>query len=127
MKKTFPKSFAALATALTLATPLAALAHGDAVPLYGGVVQVASDIHFELVPQAAGATLYVVDHGKPADAASMTGRLVVLNGTRKSEGALKPAGGNRLEAAGVVVEKGAKAIATVNRPGAAPLTVRFSM
>lgn len=123
MKKLLPT----LAAALALAVPPLAFAHGDTAPLYGGVVQVASDIHFELVPQAGGATLYVVDHGKPADASAMSGRLAVLNGTRKSEAVLTPAGGNKLQAAGVLVEKGAKAIATVNRPGAAPLTVRFAM
>ncbi|MBK1687611.1 hypothetical protein [Rubrivivax gelatinosus] len=120
-------------TALTLAATFVwalavpAQAHGDATPMYGGVVQVVSDLQFELVAQPGGAALYVVDHGQPADASAMGGRLVVLNGTRKTEAALKPAGGNRLDAAGIVVGKGAKAIATVNRPGAAPLTVRFSM
>lgn len=120
------KTLLSLAAAFACTLSLPALAHGDAKPMYGGVVQVVSDLQFELVPQAGGAALYVVDHGKPADASAMSGRLVVLNGTRKSEAVLKPAGGNRLEAAGLVVEKGAKAVATLNRPGAAPLTVRFA-
>lgn len=121
------KTVLTLAATFVWALPVPALGHGDATPMYGGVVQMVSDLQFELVAQPGGAALYVVDHGKPADASAMGGRLVVLNGTRKTEAALKPAGGNRLDAAGIVVGKGAKAIATVNRPGAAPLTVRFSM
>lgn len=121
------KTLLSLAAAFACASSLPALAHGDAKPMYGGAVQLVADLQFELVPQAGGAVLYVVDHGKPADASAMTGRLVVLNGTRKSEAVLKPVGGNKLEAAGVVVEKGSKAVATVNRPGTAPLTVRFAM
>lgn len=118
--------------ALVLATLLAGLsvnafAHGDAKALHGGIVRVASDIHYELVPQPTGAALYVVDHGKPADVAGMSGKLTVLNGTRKSEAELKPAGGNKLEAVQVKVAAGAKVVASLKGVDGKATTVRFTV
>ena len=104
-----------------------AAAHGDAKPMYGGVVQVAADIQYELVPQPNGAAIYVLDHGKPADASAMSGKLTVLNGTDKSEAPLKAAGGNKLEATGVKLGPGAKAVATIKLGDAKTKTVRFSL
>ena len=115
-----------LGAALTVLS-LGAAAHGDAKPMHGGTVQVASDIQYELVPQAQGAALYVVDHGKPADASKMGGKLTVLNGAQKSEAALKPVGGNKLEASGVTVASGAKVVATVLRGDGTTASVRFSV
>lgn len=120
------KSLIALASALALVS-LNATAHGDAKPMHGGIVQVASDLQFELVPQAGGATLYVVDHGKPADTAKMSGKLTVLNGTQKSEAELKPAGSNKLEAAGVKIGAGSKVVASVSGADRKATTVRFSV
>jgi hypothetical protein len=104
-----------------------ALAHGDAKPMHGGIVQVASDIQYELVPQPGGAALYIVDHGQPADAARMSGKLTVLNGTQKSEAELKPAGGNKLEAAQVKVTAGSKVVASVKGADGKSATVRFAV
>jgi hypothetical protein len=116
---------AALALAL-LAAPAAA--HGPENPMYGGIVQKVSDLHFELVPHPGGAWLYVADHGKPVDSARLSGKLTVLNGTEKSEGALKPAGGNKLEAAGLRIAPGARVVALVTGTAAnKPLTIRFSV
>ena len=67
------KSLIALTAAMAVVA-FNAVAHGDAKPLHGGIVQVASDLQFELVPQANGAALYIVDHGKPADASKMSGK-----------------------------------------------------
>jgi hypothetical protein len=103
-----------------------AAAHGDAKPRHGGVVQSAADLEFELVAQGGKAALFVVDHGKPADASKFSGKLTVLKGTERSEAELKPAGGNRLEAA-VPLDKGAKVVATVTLPGGKGTTVRFTV
>ena len=103
-----------------------ALAHGEK-PKHGGILQVASDLSFELVPKGDVATRYVEDHGKPFATAGMTGRLTVLNGTEKSEVELKPAGDNRLEAQGVRLVKGSKAVASVTTPKKKTISVRFSM
>lgn len=101
-----------------------AFAHTDE-PKRGGVVQTASDLSLELVPKGDAATIFIEDHGKPFPTAGMTGRLIVLNGSQKSEAELKPAGENRLEAQGVKLGKGAKAIASVTSPGKKTISVRF--
>ena len=114
-------------TALMTAFSVNALAHGDAKPMHGGIVQVAADVHYELVPQANGAALFVIDHGKPADATKMSGKLTVLNGTQRSEAALKPIVGNKLEAANVKVEAGSKVVASVRAQDGKATTVRFTV
>ncbi|MBK9360920.1 MAG: hypothetical protein IPM99_07185 [Rubrivivax sp.] len=120
------KFLIALTAALTVVA-FNAVAHGDAKPLHGGIVQVASDLQFELVPQPNGATLYVVDHDKPADTSKMSGKLTVLNGTEKSEVALRPSGANKLEAADVKIAVGSKVVASVTGANGKATTVRFSV
>lgn len=102
-------------------------AHGGAKPKHGGVVQTASDLSFELVGQAEGATIHVEDHGKPLATAGMSGRLTVLNGAEKSEAELRPAGDNRLEAQGVKLAKGSKAVAALTTAQQKTITVRFTV
>ena len=121
------KKLAIALSAAMAALSFNALAHGDAKPMYGGIVQMASDVQYELVPQASGAVLYIVDHGKPADASKMSGKLTVLNGTQKSEAELKPAGGSKLEATGIKVLPGTKVVASVKSAEGQTATVRFSV
>lgn len=120
-----------LLSALILGTCLtgtgAALAHGNNVAKHGGIVQTASDLSFELVPQADGAILHVEDHGKPMATQNMRGKLTVLNGAAKSEAEFKPAGDNRLEARGLKLGKGAKAVAALNTSSGKAITVRFTV
>jgi hypothetical protein len=103
-----------------------AFAHGAAPAQHGGVVQSANDLSFELVPSADGATLYVDDHDADYDTKKMSGKLTVLNGTQKSEADLTPAGGNKLEAKGVKIAKGARVVAAITEGGMS-LTVRFTV
>lgn len=120
------KMVSALAWGLGVFGFYAAYAHGDAEPKRGGVVQSASDMTFELVPQADGAAIYIEDHGKPLPAAGAGGKLTVLNGTEKAEAELKPAG-DKLEAKGVKLSSGSKAVASVTTADKKTITVRFSM
>lgn len=115
---------AVVAFSICAVTSNASLAHGEKAK-HGGVLQVASDLAFELVPKGDVATIYVEDHGKPFATAGMTGKLTVLNGTEKSEAELKPAGDNRLEARGVKLAKGAKAVASVTTAKNKTIGVRF--
>jgi hypothetical protein len=101
-------------------------AHGTAPARHGGIVQSANDLSFELVSTPDGAVLYVDDHDKAYDAAKMSGKLTVLQGSNKSEVFLTPAGGNKLEAKGVKLDKGAKAVAVVTS-GSKTTTVRFTL
>lgn len=110
-----------------VAGPGTAFAHGGEKAQHGGVVASGGDLSFELVPEPGGAAIYVNDHGKAADAAKMGGKLTVLNGTRKSEGELKPAGSNKLVATGVKIEKGAKAVAAIAVDGGKTVTARFTI
>jgi hypothetical protein len=120
-----------LLTALVLgATALAFApvhAHTGDKAKHGGIVQGASDLSFELVPQDGGATLYVEDHGRPLATEGMRGKLTVLQGADKTEAELKPVGDNKLEAKGVKLAKGAKAVAAVTTPNKKAVTVRFTV
>jgi hypothetical protein len=104
----------------------AAIAHGAAAPKHGGVVQTAADLAFELVATAEGAEIYIQDHGKDADASQFSGKLTVLNGAQKSEAPLTPVGANKLEAKGIALSKGAKAVAVLTTGGKKSITVRFT-
>ena len=117
---------AALLIGASAAATGPAFAHGAAPARHGGVVQSANDMSFELAAAADGAVIYVVDHDDDHDASKMGGKLTVLNGADKTEAELKPAGGNRLEAKGVKLGKGAKAVATVTE-GRKTTTVRFTI
>ncbi len=103
-----------------------ALAHGGAQARHGGVVAMASDLGFELVGTPAGAAIYVEDHGKPMVPTGLKGRLTVLNGAEKSETDLVVAG-DKLEARGVKLAKGAKVVAALTTPAAKVITVRFTV
>ncbi len=122
----FKNLCAAVLLSASAAATLPALAHGAAPARHGGVVQTASDMSFELVAVADGAALYVVDHDDDYDIQQMSGKLTVLNGADKSEAELKPAGGNKLEAKGVKLGKGAKVVAAVTE-GRKTITVRFTV
>ena len=104
----------------------AALAHGGGTPKHGGVVQTASDLSFELVGTPTGAVIYVEDHGKPMATAGLKGKLTVLNGGQKSEADLVPSG-DKLEAKGIQLASGAKAVASLTTSAAKAITVRFTV
>jgi hypothetical protein len=104
----------------------AAHAHGGAAPKHGGVVQTASDLSFELVGTPDGAVVYVEDHGKPFPPTGMSGKLTVLNGKEKSEAPLAAAG-DRLEAKGIKLTKGARAVAALTTADKKAITVRFTV
>lgn len=118
---------ASLFGASLLALSPAAWAHGGAKAAHGGIVQVAHDVNFELVSQADGVTLYLVDHGKPMPSQGIGGKLTVLNKGQKSEADLKPAGANKLVASGVVLSPGAKVVAVLNNVAGKTVTVRFTV
>ena len=104
----------------------AAQAHGPAVAKHGGTLQTASDLSFELVATADGAVIYVEDHGKPMATAGLKGKLTVLNGDQKSEAELVAAG-DKLEAKGVKLTSGAKAVASLATSSGRAMTVRFTV
>lgn len=109
---------------------LPSVAHESGKARRGGVVQTSAELNFELVGQDGQdgkAVLYVDDHGKPLPTAGMSGKLTVLNGADKSEAELRPAGDNKLEAAGVKLAKGAKVVAALKTGSGKAVTVRFTV
>lgn len=121
------KLMALLAIAVTMAVSGNAVAHGEK-PKHGGIVQVASDLSFELVNKEGKATIYVEDHGKPVVTANVSGKLTVLNGAEKTEVPLEPAAENTLVAKGdAKLVKGTKAIAAVTFADKKTVNVRFSV
>ena len=117
----------ALTLALSALALNAAMAHGAAKPQHGGVVQVASDISFELVQRAEGVVIYLVDHDQPLSSVGITGKLTVLNGAAKTEAELRAAGDNKLEAKGIKVDSGAKLVASLSNVKGKTVTVRFAI
>jgi hypothetical protein len=116
----------AVALGLSALSYNTAMAHGETKPKHGGVVAAASDLHFELVGTPTGAALYIDDHGKPVPPTGMSGKLTVLSGTDKSEAALVVAG-DKLEAQGVKLARGAKVVASLTTPAKKAITVRFTV
>lgn len=104
-----------------------AMAHGSAKARHGGIVQMASDLEFELVTAADGAILYVVDHDQPLASKGVTGKLTVLQGSNKSEALLKEDGDNKLRAQGFKLAKGDKVVAVLNNLKGKTTTVRFTV
>ena len=102
-------------------------AHGDAKPMHGGIVQKVNDLSFELVAQADGATIYLMDHGKPMASKGITGKLTVLQGSNKTEADIKEAGDNTLRVLGVKLGKGDKLVAALSNVGGKSMTVRFTL
>ena len=104
-----------------------AQAHGDAKPQHGGIVQKANDLSFELVADADGAMIYLMDHGKPMASKGITGKLTVLQGSNKVEADIKEASDNTLRVMGVKLSKGDKLVAALGNVGGKSMTVRFTI
>jgi len=102
-----------------------AMAHGEGKARHGGVVQTAHDLTFELVTDADGATVYLVDHGVPLSSAGVRGKLTVLQSGKKVDAELTPAGDNKLRATGVKIGKGDKIVAVLDKVAGKTVTVRF--
>ena len=125
MKMKYLISVASLVISCLSVNPV--LAHGDAKPQHGGILQVANDLSFELVAQADGATIYLMDHGKPLASKGITGKLTVLQGSNKIEADIKEAGDNTLRVLGVKLGKGDKLVAALSNIRGKSMTVRFTI
>jgi len=112
MKQVLTTSFVALMVlAVGSVSFNTAYAHGGTQPEHGGIVQLVGDMSFELVPAADHVELWVEDDGEEVTSADLAAKLTIVDGSAKSEVALTPAGGNKFEAKGVKIGKGAKVTA----------------
>jgi hypothetical protein len=106
----------------------AAHAHGSTKPQHGGVVQLVGETSVELVTRDDAAEVYVIYDGEDVASDGMSGKLSVDNAGAKSEAALQPAGGNKLEAKGVKTPSGSKvAVTLIDKQTAAKTTGRFTI
>jgi hypothetical protein len=121
------KMMAAAVLALGAFTLNTAMAHGAAKPEHGGIVQLANDVSFELVAEADGAAIYLIDHDEPMAAKGISGKLTVLKGSEKTVVPVKAVEGNRLQAQGVKIASGAKVVAVLNNVEGRTVTVRFAV
>jgi hypothetical protein len=103
MKKMLPLLLALTATGLSGT----AIAHGFTKPQHGGVVQMTGETLFELVTAPAGVSLYVIDEDEPVNAASMTAKLSVTVGGKKTDVMMVPAKGNLFFARNLKLPQGA--------------------
>ena len=119
-------SISSLVFALAVFSPMvfAHAEHGQAQ--YGGVVAEAGMAQFELVSKGDKLIVYVSNHGQAVATAGATGKLTILEGVKKLELDLKPAGDNRLEAKGSAAS-GAKVLISVQLPNNSPMQARAVM
>ena len=101
-----------LVSGVLLMAPLVAsgeaLAHGSMKPQHGGLVALAGEVVVELVRTPRTVSVYLTDEDEPLVASDFSGKLIVSAGGGKRDVALKVAAGNRLDASGLKVPKGAK-------------------
>ncbi len=93
----------------------AALAHGGAHAVNGGIVEVVGDVALELVVLDDAVELYMVDDGVEISVEGMTATLKIENGGEKTDVALAFAGRNKFAAQGQSIASGAKVTAVVVR------------
>jgi len=122
----FRKSFGAIVLGASLLGGAAALAHDDPKARHGGIVQIVNDVSYELVVGESGAAVYLTDHGKPVPTKGMTGKLTVMNAAQRTDADLI-ATGDKLEAKGVKLAKGAKVVAVLTTVDKKAVTVRFAV
>lgn len=121
------KKLLSTACFLSLLSAVPALAHEDhGKAQYGGVVAEAGMAQFEIVAKDGKVVVYATQHGAPLASTGASGKLTVLEGAKKSDIELKPAGDNRLEGKGSA-GPGAKLLVNVQLLGQKPLQARAVM
>ena len=115
----FNKFTIGLAAAALAIMPGASLAHGSMKPQHGGLVQMTGETMFELVTGPKGVDVYLSEEDEPIPAAAYTAKLTQTAAGKKTEVALKAAGGYKLSAPGFKAAKGAKiVVALIDKSGA---------
>jgi hypothetical protein len=105
------KVLGALVLAAATLTSGYALAHGAPVVNHGGIVQAVGETWLELVVKDDQVELYLQDDGDDMPSAEVAGKIALVTAAGKKEFALKPAGGNKLEAKAPGAAKAGKVLA----------------
>lgn len=104
-----------------------AWAHGDPVPMRGGILQAIDELDFELVVKDDKIDLYVSDDLEPVPSEQMSGTLTIMSDSDKLKVTLQPAGINRLRASDAKAASGSRVIAIVTMPDGKSLAVQFAI
>jgi hypothetical protein len=105
------KVLGALVLAAATLTSGHALAHGAPVANHGGIVQAVGETWLELLVKGDQVELYLQDDGDDMPSAEVAGKITLVTAAGKKEFALKPAGGNKLEATAPGAAKAGKVLA----------------
>jgi hypothetical protein len=109
------------------AVALPVLAVDDHAPKYGGVVVETKAGDFEMVAKSDVILIHVSDHGKAMKLTSASGKVIVFNGSEKTEAPLALTG-DKLEAKGTFkVAAGTKVLADVALKGKPAVSARFTL
>lgn len=125
----FSKTFTGICVAASMLVSFGgpALASGDHAAKHGGIFVETRALDFEIVAKPEIIQVYLADHGKPVKLDGAKGKVMLLNGSEKTEVDLVIAG-DRLEAKGPFkVQKGTKGIASVTLAGKPAAVARFQM
>lgn len=87
---------AGLAAFVLIALPAAVQAHGSMKPKHGGLVQMSGETMIELAATPKGVDVYLSEEDKPTPTAGFTAKLAQTVAGKRTEAALKPAGGNKI-------------------------------
>ena len=112
---------------LALGGTTLALAHGEAVPQRGGILEVVGELDFELVVKADKIDLYVMNDGEEQSTESMSAVATIMDGDEKVKVDMVPAGINRLRASGVTATSGSRVVTIVMMPDGKPIAVQFAV
>ena len=107
---------------------VAAVAHGDHDPKYGGIIGHSSDeVIVELVVEDGAVFLYIEEEtGTPIPSAKVSGTLTLIPAQRpRQEAKLVPAGGNKLAAPGLKPSRGDRLRAYIRLPNGDELSSSF--
>lgn len=115
----------AVAAVALAAIPATAFAHGSMKPQHGGLVQMSGETMIELVSGPKGVDVYLSEEDEPVAAAGYTAKLTQTAAGAKTEAVLKPAGANKLTAAGFKAAKGAKLVVALVDKGGAKIFATF--
>lgn len=109
----------AIATIAIAAIPTTAFAHGSMKPQHGGLIQMSGETMIEMVSSPKGVDVYLSEEDEPVAAADYAAKLTQTVAGAKTQAVMKPAGGNKLTAAGFKTAKGAKlVVALIDKSGA---------
>lgn len=114
-----------LAALALIAAPAAVHAHGSMKPQHGGMVQMSGETVIELAAGPKGVVVYLTEEDKPIPTAGFTAKLTQTVAGKKAETVLKPAGANKLSAAGFKPTKGAKLVVAIVDKGGAKIFATF--